>query len=158
MSYGPYRRSEARGGVNMQIVSIVALVSFLAISGQQGTWPFQSRTQPTPEPVLPTPDPQTEPDGQLGGSYLVVVEESQGRPIERIKILNDYDFWSSLHDRGLKGYRILDPDSPDSTSFIEAAAKREITPPFVMHVSSNGKVIDAIPFPNKIEKIEAILQ
>ena len=91
-------------------------------------------------------------------SYLVVVEESEARDIARLRILNDYSFWFGLRDRGLKGFRILDPDSPDAKSFVREAASVSIASPFVMHVSKEGKVLATIPFPDQISKIEDMLQ
>lgn len=159
MNYGPYSRSETNRGALASTIAVVALAAFLLITHQQCTWPFRQAVEPVaPQPLEPKEESNDEEARVIKGSYLVVVEESQGRPFERIKVLNDYDFWFSLRDRGLKGFRLLDPDSPDSASFVAAATKRKIDPPFVMHVSSAGKVLRAIPFPNSTAKIEAMLK
>ena len=163
MSNGPYSGNNSRPPVNRSLLLLLGLIAFLVIQNQRQQWPFQQhpdqfQEQPDREITPPTPEPIPEPADRLKDTFLVVVEETKGRPAKRIKILNNYDFWFSLHDRGLKGFRLLDPNSPDAKSFIDAASQQSIQHPFVMHVSPRGRVLKVITFPDKITEIEEMLK
>lgn len=159
-----YRRTRrtARPGVSPTNLAWLGLglLALVAVQFFRSGWPFdRSSTQPVPvidgeDDIDATPRPN--PD--LAGSYLVVVEESENRSVERLQILNQHDFWFGLEDRGLAGFRVLDPDSPDSKSFVHEAARQSISPPFVMHVANDGKVLGLIEFPDRISAIEAMLK
>lgn len=95
---------------------------------------------------------------ETADSYLVIVEETQARPIQRQKVWDDSDFWYGLKDRGLKGFRRLDPDSEDATQFENEATERGVSHPFVMHVAANGKVLSVIEFPESTSAIEAMIK
>lgn len=95
---------------------------------------------------------------ETADSYLVVVEETKARPMERQKVWDDSEFWYGLKDRGLKGFRRFDPDSDDATQFENEARERGVTHPFVMHVASNGKVLSVIEFPGNTSAIEAMIK
>lgn len=158
MTLGPYTFEDGRNRRPMLRILLVLAILGLGFQYQRQAWPFckcfggiQDEQQR---------DYKTEPDRDLdlNGSYLVVVEESEARGVERIRILNDYEFWFGLRDRGLKGFRILDPDSPDANSFVREAARHSISPPFVMHVSGEGKVLATIEFPNNVAQINEMLK
>ncbi len=167
MIASPYESGNNRLKFTRGALMVLAIAALLAIQYHRGHWPFQSKFE-TPAPVIDNnTEPPIEDDKQeqqlpdksdLEGSYLVVVEESKNRTVERIKVLNDYGFWFTLRDRGLKGFRVLDPDSAESSSFVAEARKRAIAQPFVMHVSATGKVLHVIPFPRQISEIEAMLK
>lgn len=93
----------------------------------------------------------------LTDGFLVVVEETKNRPVERQKVFDNFQFWQNLKSQGLAGWRRYDPDSNKATSFVERAKQDGVEAPFVMLVS-NGKVLDLIPFPNSIEPIKAMLR
>ena len=158
MTLGPYTFEDSDKGKPKSQLLIVVMILFLGVQYQRQSWPFcDCHRQVIPDERQ---DIQPEPDASLDleGSFLVIVEESQARGVERMEILNDYQFWFGLRDRGLQGFRLLDPDSPDSKSFVREAARSSIAPPFVMHVSEEGKVIQTIPFPREIAQIEEMLK
>lgn len=159
MTHSPYTLAEGNKRPSGCHVFLLLSIVFLGFQYKQQAWPFCdcfSQIRDDEEYQDQLPQPNDTPD--LQGSYLVVVEESEARDVARMRILNDYQFWFGLRDRGLKGFRILDPDSSDSKSFIREAANASIEPPFIMHVSNDGKVLTTIPFPNEISKIEGMLQ
>lgn len=161
MSLSPYQPAQSTIRLPAANLVMILLLAVLAVQYGNGNWPF--RGGPNDRPPLiddskQQPHDESEDRPDLTGSYLVVVEESKSRSVERVKILNDYEFWFGLRDRGLKGFRILDPDSSDSKSFVAEAGKRSISHPFVMHVSADGRVLNTIPFPKQIAEIEGMLK
>lgn len=163
MSGGPYQPSSHSNTTLVKRLLLLAVAAIIAYQYAQQGWPFGSVII-KPFPNVIDDDSQkedVEPDNRnsdLVGSYVVVVEESQSRPPSRVMILNNYTFWFGLRDRGLAGFRIIDPDSPDAASFVAEAARSSISPPFVMHIAADGRVLQTIPFPTDIAEIEAMLK
>ena len=160
MTPSPYTFDDGNKRQPASLILLLVAILFLGFQYKHQAWPFCDCFGTIQEDEEQHDEQQPQPDeaADLKGSYLVVVEESEARSVNRIKILNDYQFWFGLRDRGLKGFRILDPDSSDSKSFVREAANNSVEPPFVMHVSGNGKVLATIPFPNEISQIEDMLK
>jgi hypothetical protein len=130
---------------------------FLVFQFQNKSWPFEE-TQPTPpSPVIDeTEDEQTKPDSKV--AWVIVVDESKGRPASRQLVLNDYKFWfEELPKLGAR-HRWYDKDDVAAQTFILRAKADGIEPPLAMTVSANGSVGDVIKFPDSVGPIRELLK
>lgn len=156
-----YKPTGQQSGNNLLTWVIVGVVAFVGWTRYQAhQWPFNA-PQPDPNHQTAPVDPETKPDTvvvppkSLKDGWLVQVETANGRPPERQKIIDNYDFWNGLQARGLAGYRHFEPGDPTAEQF-KRAAKME--PPFIMSVSKDGVVIQTIPWPTDIAAVEAMLK
>jgi len=106
-----------------------------------------------PDDVIVIDDPEDEdkiPDEEkvsLQDSYLVRVYETEAdeQEVWMVNFLDEDAFWLDwVKSKGMK-YFTFDPSSnkDQASSFIEAASKRNVSPPFVMHAKA-GKVLSVV--------------
>lgn len=81
------------------------------------------------------PDPDKATPSQLAGTYLVVVSESQGRPVAEINVLNDDNFWREWLPENKMKFYLLDPQDADAESYLKAADRKGLQPPFICQVA-----------------------
>lgn len=175
MSQPLYGMPQRNDGNNQRliVIALICLIGF--IQYRNGDFPFDQLpdrnqdNQVTPEPVNPDQD---SPEGDqlkpgpvnVQGCWLVVVEETEGRPVKRQLVLDHTAFWHSLKSKGMgdggddPGFDRHDPDTDAAKDYIAAAARRNVSPPFVMLVDEVGNCKKVIPFPETVAEIEAMLR
>lgn len=101
---------------------------------------------------------------QLKDSYIVRVYESEAEetPTWMIKLLDADSFWFDwLNEQGMQ-YATIDPgsDKEKATTFLAAAKKRGIEPPFFLHAAKGGNVLSVTPFTESltIDEYKSILK
>ena len=181
MSYSNYGLQQPKQNSGLKLFTLIVcglLVLLLWRHGylDQPNRPIQPPNQDqqvAPEPIAPdgrgnenaqdeklTPGPLN-----VNGHYLIVIEETDGRPVERQLILDHHAFWYGLRDRGMgsgkpddPGYERFDPEDPEASSYVTAAKRRDVSTPFVMLVDDVGNVKKVVPFPKSVAAIEALLK
>lgn len=113
---------------------------------------------------LPIPDdiPFVEPVidlEQTKGSWVVVIEETEQRTPDVIRLLDDTPYWQSLLTRGLK-YRHYDDDSDDAKKY-EALVTELGLPMYTIlggEGALTGKVLAKGPLPRTKESMDKIIK
>ena len=91
-------------------------------------------------------------------AWVVVVEETQGRPASRQLILDDYDFWFEELAKQDVRFRLFDDDDMACQSHMYRAKASGIESPFVMIVDDRGGVKAVAPFPGSVEEIRKLIE
>jgi len=157
MNWSPYNKPKKRGSQRsvassenntssiVALFGICVLLGFLFVNGCP-------RVNPTPNPTDDTVIVEPDKDGSnivLADTYLVRVyeTETQNMPASMVKMLNDDAFWIEWFNNQKMRYFTFDPTSnpEQAVSFISAAKKRNISPPFYMHVRKGGAVLSVAP-------------
>ena len=137
-------------------------VLFVQYSNQG--WPFESKDNPSP--VVPIDGDDNEGQdlieddktAKTKAAWVVVVEETQGRPASRQLILDDYDFWfQELANQDVR-FRLFDDDDMACQSHMHRAKASGIESPFVMIVDDRGGVKAVAPFPGSVEEIRKLIE
>ena len=138
---------------------ILALVAVLFVQYSNGGWPFTPNSNPAP--VVPIDDQQAINDSPVkkgDAAWIVVVEETKGRPAARQVVLDDYEFWfKELTEKEVR-FRLFDDDDPACESYKLRAKAASIDVPFVMIVDDSGSVKEIASFPDSVDQIRKLIQ
>lgn len=136
---------------------VIGIACFLLFQFLNNSWPFNGNSnQPRPddnqEQVEPddkdqTPKPAID-KPEAKDTYIVRVYETQAdqAPVWLIKQIQNDKFWHGWvkSDKGM-ALETVDPDNEQAKSFVAAAKKRGVDPPFWMH-GHEGTVLSVTPF------------
>ena len=135
---------------NYQWLVVVAMVAVLFVQYSNEGWPF------TPNTVVPNDDEQVI-DDTTNAAWVVVVEETKGRPASMQVVLDEYDFWfKELPEQEIR-FRLFDKDDPACESYKYRAKADGIDIPFVMVVDDSGGVKAVASFPDSIDEIRKLV-
>ena len=157
-SYCTQPVSPASSSNNFQWLIVAAIFAVLFVQYSNQGWPFAPKTDPAP--VVPIDDQQAIDDSPAKGdaAWVVVVEETKGRPAARQIVLDDYDFWfKELPEKKIR-VRLFDDDDPSCESYLYRAKAADVDAPFVMIVDDSGGVKEIAPFPDSVDVIRKLIK
>lgn len=154
MNWSPYNQPkpvEEKSNRGKVILSIIAMLF--------GLWWYNAPTPPPPNPddevIVVDPDDKPKPIddkaiASLKDTYVVRVYETEADKQKAwlVKLLDADSLWIDWFNTQGMSYHTIDPSSNASQaeSFIAAAKKRNIDPPFFIHAKTGGSVINVIQF------------
>lgn len=133
---------QAPSGPNGWMVIVIVLVLLFG-AREFGFIAFNIPDRGGQQQQLDNNDDKQSDNLEFNSGWLVIVEETKGRPDDRQIVL---DSMHALLPDDIEYWR-RDPDSPDAETFMERAAKEGVSPPFVMLVNPDGDMIRVSEFP-----------
>lgn len=154
MNYSPYQNqqdqtqrgssSEAQGGGKVVSTLLALVITGSLLWGMFRFVPLpHDNTDPSP---IPSPNDKV----VLADTYIVRMYETESdkMPVWLVKLMDEDAFWNKwIPEQGMSYYTIDPTSNPkDAESFLEAAKKRNISPPCWLHCKKGGVVLSATAF------------
>ncbi|GIW60322.1 MAG: hypothetical protein KatS3mg087_1388 [Patescibacteria group bacterium] len=142
------KEKQKRDFSNLITNGLLIAILFLILRGN-------NNPGPTPNPT-PDPTPQPTPNQKIPkGSWLVVLDQTESRTTEQIKVLTDLS-WRKSWEKNNK-YAKYDVDQQKDEPNVKAYVELAPQPPSYLILSPGGKVLDKgqinASFPDKIKKL-----
>ncbi len=178
MSFSPYGndwlnqqdtapRDPSSGPNSANLIIVIAIIGFLLFMFfPQFKDAVNPQPNPKPSPVNPV-DPVNPVNPvnpvSLEGTYIVRLYETEAdkMPTWLVKLLDNDSFWfDELAKLGVDYYTIDPSSNPkDAESFMQAANKRNVSPPCWIHCKKGGIVLSATAFKQSdtVDSIKRVL-
>lgn len=150
----PQQQPQAPTSTNGLLWLVIGLVIGVLVWDllNKGDLPFPG---PQPDPYGGKDDEQKDKDDDqrvkpnLNGGAVLVVDESSNRTADQQIVLNDWNFFNKeLKEKWGLSFEYREADLPEVKEVLAPDAKtKNVSPPFVSLYDSEGKFVDAIPFP-----------